>query len=948
MTVATTTRDGEYVSDGSLTPRTINFPFLDPADIVVTVNDAARTMNVHYEISGQFPSASIVPLSGFATNGQTVRYWRETPPLQDYDISGSEIRAVALETSLDRLALTVQDEGSRIDRLVPELERQNAEALAHITEVVEAQAAIATAQATIATDAAALATAKANLAIRVAGISRPPLASYAALYAAIGSIGLGEEVVVLIDETHQNETTFYRKDAPTVLTYVGSTGRSVGRSSSEYFLRDFKIPSDTNYSNAFVRFCLGTNLAGTSGARADSSAGRAVKLNLPTDEMIYFDEQTTFACFGGIKNLHVVGYGAKLTNTSSGYASPMGFFGRNLITDSTKQRLIMTVRAGADTVSLRYSSQSTSIFSVGEWVLVAGFDIQFYGYPPNAQYFEYKKIKALTSTTITFEEGLRYGYRQDWPASQQGLAGYPTLGPAVVCKLDTVWGGDGRLCAAGNPTFPWDINVVLEGFEVTLPPNATSLQAYITTIGRCYLWRECSIPGTSESLTQSHIYEGGRITDISEPDKLNEYSLYDHVDIPKGLVFQSASQEMVEIRGRRLGYLSLGQAKNARVSNAILGSMKDGLGGPYGRAKNHVYDNVICNERTVDTRWEDSVVAGRGLVIDGTIVTYAYGVIAMPIASYYAFGVFNPVEGEIVALADSGGNYGRKYQGVILSVYTDSSYYYAVTSIDANTLPSGYTNLLRFSGAKISVRDSGGCAALVTASEACQKGYKPGLYHKFSFGGFQSVTNGSWKAGRGVLKELRINVTKATVGASTPRLVISAFTQDPDNIPGGGVTQVTYTIDTAVVGERVLTLSGITGAKTNDTFVSNGSAVTALPDRWYNGLNWAITGYTPSISNARQNPRIDITAIYDNGLVGSDLGQIVDDTFVNINAASVSGTTMTVTGSISGTRGNIIVGDNLSGPGLYADTIVTAVSGSTITYAPAAAYTASGAYVAGG
>jgi hypothetical protein len=109
MSVTVEVRKDNWVSDGTLDPRTIPFPFDDPADIVVTVDWQPRTLDAHYSISGTYPDAELTPLAGFATNGQAVRLRRVTSPLQDYAIVGPELKREALETVLDRTVMTAQD-----------------------------------------------------------------------------------------------------------------------------------------------------------------------------------------------------------------------------------------------------------------------------------------------------------------------------------------------------------------------------------------------------------------------------------------------------------------------------------------------------------------------------------------------------------------------------------------------------------------------------------------------------------------------------------------------------------------------------------------------------------------------------------------------------------------------------------------------------------------------
>ncbi|MCP3730444.1 hypothetical protein M9978_08380 [Sphingomonas sp. MG17] len=98
-----------YVSDGSLTARTIEWPLRQPSDLIVTVDDHARTLNADFEVNGTYPSQQIVPLAGFAADGETVRYRRATPIEQGYAITGQSLSRTSLEAQLDLQAMAAQE-----------------------------------------------------------------------------------------------------------------------------------------------------------------------------------------------------------------------------------------------------------------------------------------------------------------------------------------------------------------------------------------------------------------------------------------------------------------------------------------------------------------------------------------------------------------------------------------------------------------------------------------------------------------------------------------------------------------------------------------------------------------------------------------------------------------------------------------------------------------------
>lgn len=102
-------------------------------------------------------------------------------------------------------------------------------------------------------------------------------------------------------------------------------------------------------------------------------------------------------------------------------------------TDGTKEARIVTVLAGASTVTLVTSGQ-TSRFSVNQWCLVSGINMQGAGDPPNLGIFEYKKIQSIGTGTLTFTEPLVNSYEDTWPLYTAGRGG-----PATVYPMQGFW-----------------------------------------------------------------------------------------------------------------------------------------------------------------------------------------------------------------------------------------------------------------------------------------------------------------------------------------------------------------------------------------------------------------------------------------------------------------------------------------------------------------------------
>lgn len=128
--------------------------------------------------------------------------------------------------------------------------------------------------------------------------------------------------------------------------------------------------------------------------------------------------------------LVIEAYGATFTapiGGQNGFAINAG-----ISTSGSLEARIVTVNAGTDTVVLVTAGQ-TSRFSVGQWCLVSGINMQGAGDPPNLGIFEYRKILSIGTGTLTFTEPLTNSYKDTWPVYTVGRGGpatvYPMQGP---------------------------------------------------------------------------------------------------------------------------------------------------------------------------------------------------------------------------------------------------------------------------------------------------------------------------------------------------------------------------------------------------------------------------------------------------------------------------------------------------------------------------------------
>lgn len=116
MTIAITTSRASYVADGLATPRSVGFPLESTSDLIVKVNGAQQTLNVHYSITGPLSAPILTPLSPFWANGAVVRYRRKTPAKQQYNAQpGVDLKSADLEKQLDRQTMAIQDIDGQVE-----------------------------------------------------------------------------------------------------------------------------------------------------------------------------------------------------------------------------------------------------------------------------------------------------------------------------------------------------------------------------------------------------------------------------------------------------------------------------------------------------------------------------------------------------------------------------------------------------------------------------------------------------------------------------------------------------------------------------------------------------------------------------------------------------------------------------------------------------------------
>lgn len=173
----------------------------------------------------------------------------------------------------------------------------------------------------------------------------------------------------------------------------------------------------------------------------------------------------------GIRYLTLEGNGASIQNIGDSvwHSDMMAWRTNRAAVDGDNGanigHLIDTARAGATSVNLK-DSHHASDFAVGKWVLVASYSQQNGGWPPNARYFDYAKLKSIKDGVISLDRPLAYEHRDDWPT--RGAADEIAEARIIPVERDIAWAENWLirdLKALPNPHWEDGGVIQIEGFD---------------------------------------------------------------------------------------------------------------------------------------------------------------------------------------------------------------------------------------------------------------------------------------------------------------------------------------------------------------------------------------------------------------------------------------------------------------------------------------------------
>ena len=303
--------------------------------------------------------------------------------------------------------------------------------------------------------------------------------------------------------------------------------------------------------------------------------------------------------------------------------------------DDFKETRIDTVSAGASTVTLKTSGQ-TSRFSVGQWCIVGGINMQGAGDPPNIGIFEHKKILSIGTGTLTFTEPLVNDYKDTWPAYSGGGVGRG--GPASVWPLQGFW----------------DQEVEIKGARFTDTGNLTYGKP------RVMLWTDCTFDTYGPCPTTNLLFRSTRCTGAGtgglEVDKcVHRIEFIDSMH--RAVDFQSASVNELYVSNMVQTGSNLRWRGGARNSNTFInlqtttfnfGEMNYGCMGPTTMTDCSASTGTFFNQTTP---FSDMTEEGDG------VLSYEGGP-----GSTNALFHYWAVPGGNAVLLDSSNNFARSFQ----------------------------------------------------------------------------------------------------------------------------------------------------------------------------------------------------------------------------------------------------------------------------------------------
>jgi hypothetical protein len=507
----------------------------------------------------------------------------------------------------------------------------------------------------------------------------------------------------------------------------------------------------------------------------------------------------------GIKNLLVSGQGVTLSDAGTG-GFTLGGAGTSTVGPvGTHSARVATVPAGNLSVTLLTPAQS-KIFTVSSYALMAGIDLQGYGYPQNPAIFEYVYITNIDSASgvITFSAPLKHSYESTWPVYDSGAQFQNDEGgPATLFTLDP----------------SWNIQVEYDGLTISQSGQTYADGLSITYRGVTFSGGNCGIPTQNETWTLIDV----NMEDCDmEVDKIIDTVVMNGVTI-RSIYFQSASVYNFTLENSNVTDTVNGSPINFTCINSAMASFSPGAYA-YG-----VSNSTSLNNCAIPTFGSDGFSTG---IVPGK-ATMANGIITVP----------NSSGPSTWAVPGAALYWGGQYQNegaptTVVDLTQDSNNTYIQTS-----LSGGLPNLPYYQGVDLVVRTHPAvrfsciaCTGSATALDLSQAPAGTPLW-AFTQRSYTLSAKGNYPGATiwGNLVSLTINVIKPYTGKqSTLSLNALGEFQFPVIQANGTVLLYDPIVNLKLAGSRTINQMGVSGQQSGDSGLALGGAV------W---LTQAYTGY---------------------------------------------------------------------------------------------------------
>lgn len=643
----------------------------------------------------------------------------------------------------------------------------------------------------------------------------------------------------------------------------------------------------TDNASAINRFCYL--------ARQASDAGNGFNLLVPPGHYNWNMATTGYYWLAGIKNLVISGYGATFQNTYAGGDGNLrrpwsltssvlwnqtGATFHGVVAGAPMSWLINNTTVGATSFTTTTPADA-GVWSAGSKVLLTSVDIQWLGYPPNPDHFEYHTVVSSDPATgiVVVDRPIQYQHLTTYPDGGVVSSG---AGSAMPVGRGRAWAIEGNQTGIVDPLnapstvtmfMPFGIDHKFLGLTInqTSIPTAT----YMAISGERTEWIDCTLIGISPTVADLAIFRGCTFTEESEPDKMVTRVVLDNCSSGSAINFQSSSISYVDVTGGYYANFGVGSAKYVTITNPDMDQL--------------TFSSVYGPNRSC-TITGGSVRVAAGMLYDfstnpdrqitGVDITYAAGVISVLKQSFFPFAYWGLVPGDQLNLCTTASAWsGDAGTGIVTSLTEDATNVKIGVSwpwANLAACPFAHDGKLRvFRVGSIQVHNTTGCDNIRNMAEATRRGKRHTEFYGAQMVNFNTASGDAVGSIFGELTNFNINVQQVT-STATRTLVFSTYLVKADTLDDQKLLVITIAL--TKLGKRKLDLVGFTGLQTGDTVTFDGSPVTELPPTRIisSGPSWAHNITVPGTSATI--PVVVWEAITDGGMYGSTLIRNLDRT----------------------------------------------------------------------